>query len=148
MCIYLGLVSTVNSEQRQMLVHSADLSASQACCSWKYPFVSHYVIYVITNVGFCQCSVSEFAFSALTPLVGRQEGHPACKKWGIVEIVEPGHLLVRMEWCPARWSVCLPLLLFPCTIKSRSSLLAPAHPGSPGKRGVKRLWCGGSFSEF
>ena len=21
------------------------------------------------------------AFSALTPLVGRQEGHPACKKW-------------------------------------------------------------------
>ena len=28
-------------------------------------------------------------------------------------------------------------------IKSRSSLLAPAHPGSPGKRAVKRLWwCG------
>jgi len=32
--------------------------------------------------------------------------------------------------------------LFPCTIKSRSSLLAPAHPGGPGKRAVKRLWCG------
>ena len=31
----------------------------------------------------------------------------------------------------------------PCTIKSRSSLLAPAHPGGPGKRAVKRLWCGG-----
>ena len=27
-----------------------------------------------------------------------------------------------------------------CTIKSRSSLLAPAHPGGPGKRAVKRLW--------
>jgi len=27
-------------------------------------------------------------------------------------------------------------------IKSRSSLLAPAHPGGPGKRSVKRLWCG------
>ena len=27
----------------------------------------------------------------------------------------------------------------PCTIKSRSSLLALAHPGSPGKRAVKRL---------
>jgi len=38
--------------------------------------------------------------------------------------------------------VCLPLLIFPCTIKSRSSLLAPAHPGRPGKRAVKRLWCG------
>jgi len=24
--------------------------------------------------------------------------------------------------------------------KSRSSLLAPAHPGRPGKRAVKRLW--------
>jgi len=48
-----------------------------------------------------------------------------------------------MEWRPAEWSVCLPLLIFPCTIKSRSSLLAPAHPGGPGKRAVKRLWCDG-----
>jgi len=29
----------------------------------------------------------------------------------------------------------------PCTIKSRSSLPAPAHPGGPGKRAVRRLWC-------
>ena len=29
----------------------------------------------------------------------------------------------------------------PCTIKSRSSLLALAHLGGPGKRAVKRLWC-------
>jgi len=54
-----------------------------------------------------------------------------------------GHCLVRMEWRPAGWSVCLPLLISPCTINSRSSLLAPAHPGGPGKRTVKRLWCGG-----
>jgi len=59
-----------------------------------------------------------------------------------------GHWLVRMEWCPAGWSVCLPLLIFPCTFKSRSSLLAPAHPGRPGKRAVKRLWCGGSRTEL
>jgi len=51
------------------------------------------------------------------------------------------HWLVRMEWRPAGWSVCLPLLIFPCTVKSRSSLLAPTHPGGPGKRAVKRLWC-------
>jgi len=25
-------------------------------------------------------------FSALTLLVGRQAGHPACKKWGMVEV--------------------------------------------------------------
>jgi len=54
-----------------------------------------------------------------------------------------GHWLVRMEWRPSGWSVCLSLLIFPCTIKSRSSLLAPAHPGGPRKRAVKRLWCGG-----
>jgi len=52
-----------------------------------------------------------------------------------------GHWLVRMEWRPAGWSVCLPLLIFPCAMKSRSSLPAPAHPGGPGKRAVKRLWC-------
>ena len=71
-----------------------------------------------------------------TPLVGRQEGHPACKKIGDVG---GWHWLVWMEWHPAGWLVCLPLLIFPCTIKSRSSLLAPAHPGGPGKRAVKRL---------
>jgi len=71
-------------------------------------------------------------------LVGRQEEHPACKKiWG-----DGGgrHWLVQMEWRPARWSVCLPLLIFPCTIKSRSSLLALADPGGPGKRAIKWLW--------
>ena len=51
-----------------------------------------------------------------------------------------GHWLVQMEWRPAGWSVCLPLLIFPCIIKSRSSLLAPAHLGGPGKRAVKWLW--------
>ena len=51
-----------------------------------------------------------------------------------------GHWLVQMEWRPVRWSVCLPLLIFPCTINSRSSLLAPTHPGGPGKRAVKQLW--------
>ena len=54
-----------------------------------------------------------------------------------------GQWLVRMEWCPAGWSVCLPLLVFPCTINFRSSILAAAHPGGPGKRAVKWLWCGG-----
>jgi len=57
-----------------------------------------------------------------------------------------GHWLVQMEWRPARWSVCLPLLFFPCTIKSRISLLIPDHPGSPRKRAIKRLWCGGGHS--
>ena len=82
---------------------------------------------MITNL-----SMQAFAFSALTLLVGRQEGHPACKKWD----GRGGHWLVWMEWHPSGCSMCLPLLIFPCTIKSRSSLLAPAYPGGPGKRVV------------
>jgi len=37
------------------------------------------------------------AFTALTLLVGRQEGHPACKKWGMV---------VGTTW--SRWSGAQP----------------------------------------
>jgi len=60
--------------------------------------------------------------------------------WAAPRFSGGGHWLVRMEWRPSGWSVCLPLSIFPCTIKSRSSLLAPAHPAGPGKRAVKRLW--------
>jgi len=67
---------------------------------------------------------SLWSFSALTLLVGRQEGHPACKKMGRWWRWQR---LVRMEWRPVGWSVCLPLLIFPCTMKSRSSLLAQPH---------------------
>jgi len=78
------------------------------------------------------------AFSALTLLVGRQEGYPARKKeyggWWRWALVSPDSV------APSRWSVCLPVLISPCTIKSQSSLLAPAHPGGPRKRAVKRLW--------
>jgi len=51
------------------------------------------------------------------------------------------HWLVGMEWRSAEWSVYLPLFIFPCTIKHRSSLLTPAHPGGPEKRAVKRFVC-------
>jgi len=57
-------------------------------------------------------------------LVGRQEGHPVCKN---MEGGGGGHWLlwlVRMEWRRTRCSLCLPLLIFPCTIMSRSSLCA------------------------
>jgi len=59
-----------------------------------------------------------------------------------------GHCLVRMEWRTAGWSVCLPLLIYPCTIKSRGSLLAPADPGGPGKMAVKQLWWCGSLASW
>jgi len=54
--------------------------------------------------------VNRVAFSALTLLFGRQEGHLACKKWGDGG---GGHCLVWIEWHPSGWSVCLPMLIFP-----------------------------------
>jgi len=47
--------------------------------------------------------------------------------------------LVSSEEVAPSLTVCLPLLIFPCAIKSRGSLLAPAHPVGPRKRAVKRL---------
>ena len=78
------------------------------------------------------------AFSALTLLVGRQEGHPACKKnfewWGagVVICLERGADLHMAQLMP------LPLTVS-CFSKIQIgfSFLVPAHPGSPGKRAVK-----------
>ena len=93
---------------------------------------------IIIGLLLVMCLMVWFAFSALTLLVGRQEGHLARKKYGVWwmwALVSPDGV------APSRMSMCLPLLISPCTIKSRSSLLAPAHPGGPGKRAVKQLWC-------
>ena len=78
------------------------------------------------------------AFSALTLLVGQQEGNLACKK----------------EWWGAGVVVCLErdadlrmaqLMLLPLTVSCLSKIqigftfLVLAHLGSPGKRAVKRV---------
>jgi len=80
-----------------------------------------------------------FWFSALTLLVGRQEGHPACKK---------------LEWWGTGLVICLErdadlhmaqLMLLPLTVSCFSEIqivfifLVPAHLGSPRKRAVKRV---------
>ena len=79
------------------------------------------------------------AFSALTLLVGWQEGHPACK---------------NLEWWGTGMVICLErdadlhmaqLIPLPLTVSSFSKIqigfffLVPAYPGSPGKRAVKRV---------
>ena len=77
------------------------------------------------------------AFSALTLLVGRQEGHPACKKlewWGtgVVIFLEQGANMHMAQLMP------LPLTIS-CFSKIQIGVtfLVPAHPGSPGQRAVK-----------
>jgi len=72
-------------------------------------------------------------------LVGRQEGHPACKKtewWGagVVICLERGADLHMAQLMP------LPLTVS-CFSKIQIdfTFLVPAHPGSPVKRAVKRV---------
>ena len=85
------------------------------------------------------CCCCFFAFSALTLLVGRQEGHPACKKtewWGV------GVVICLDRGADLHTAQLMPLLL---TISCFSKLqmgftfLVPAHPGNPGQRTVKRV---------
>ena len=77
--------------------------------------------------------------TVLTLLVGRQEGHPACKiteRWGtgVVICLERGADLHMAQWMP------LPLTVS-CFSKIQIgfTFLVPAHPGSPGQRAVKRV---------
>jgi len=99
-----------------------------------------YVIRLHKSVMHGQCNarimVTFLAFSALMLLVGRQERHPACKKLsgGVVICLELGadmHMSQRMP---------LPLTVS-CFSKIQIgfTFLVPAHPGSPGKRAVKRV---------
>ena len=77
------------------------------------------------------------AFSALTLLVGRQEGHPACKttEWwgaGVVICLERGANLYTAQLMPLTVS-CF------SKIQIGFTFLVPAHLGSPGKRAVKQV---------
>jgi len=78
------------------------------------------------------------SFSALTLLVGRQEGHPACKKtwWGagVVICLERGADLHMAQLMP------LPLTVSCFSeIQIGFTFLVLAHPDSPRKRAVKRV---------
>ena len=82
------------------------------------------------------------AFSALMLSVGRQEGHPACKK-----------LSKKTEWWGAGVVICLErgadlfiaqLMPLPLTVSCFSRIqtgftfLVPAYPGCPRQRALKR----------
>jgi len=78
------------------------------------------------------------AFSALTVLVGRQEGHPACKKewrgwWRWALVSADGVAPSRMASVSA--SVNLPL-----HHKVQRFSSGTGSPSGPGKRAVKQLW--------
>jgi len=72
----------------------------------------------------------------LTLLVGRQEGHPACKKLsgGVLAWYLSG-VRCRLAYVPADATATHCLLL-----QIGFTFLVPAHLGSPGKRAVKRVY--------
>jgi len=78
------------------------------------------------------------AFSALTLLVGRQEGHPACKK----RVVGVGMVICLERGADLHMAQLMPL---PLTVSCSSKIqigftfLVPAYPGCPGKEAVKWL---------
>ena len=80
------------------------------CCYWRY-----------TSLHWCSQYV---AFSALTLLVGRQEGHPACKK----------------NWVVRCWRG------YQITTPAPHYFLVPAHLGSPGQKAVKQVCVCGKAS--
>jgi len=86
---------------------------------------------VIMTVFYKAC----FAFSALTLLVGQQEGHPACKKTGAM-VCWRGYLLTMAQLMP------LPLTVS-CFSKIQIgfTFLVPVHLGSPVRRAVKLYVC-------
>jgi len=88
---------------------------------------------------FAQPFYCHYPFSALTLLVGQQEGHPACKKtqwWGA------GVVICLQRDADLHTAQLMPL---PLTVSCSSKIqigftfLVLAHPGSPGQRAVKRV---------
>ena len=93
---------------------------------------------IVLGIGYTPC-LQCFGFSALMLLVGRQEGHPACKttEWwgaGVVICLERDADLHMTQLMPLSLTV-------PCFSKIQIgfTFLISAHPGSPGHRAVKRV---------
>ena len=125
------------------------LSRELFTCNYECLRQSHFhllSVRILSRVSVCislsvrlSVCLSVIAFSALTLLVGRQEGHPVCKKtgWsgaGVVICLERGADLHLAQLMP------LPLTVS-CFSKIQIgfTFLVRAHPGSPGQTAIKRV---------
>ena len=103
----------------------AAVEVTSVCRAWllsKWPEISHlWVLQSINNIGLIKIiplgSMSTDAFSALTLLVGRQEGHPACKKLsgGVLAWLSVWSEVQTCIW--SSWCHCYSLSL--ASVKSR-----------------------------
>jgi len=78
-------------------------------------------------------------FSASTLLVGRQEGHPACKNLsdGVLAWLSVWSEVQTCMW--PSWCHFHSLSLAPVKSRLVFTFLVPAYPGSPGQRAIKRV---------
>jgi len=82
---------------------------------------------------------SASAFSVLMLLVGRQEGHQACKKLsgGVLAWLSAWSEVQTCIW--PSWCHCHSLSLASVNSRWFYTFLVPANPGSPGQRAVKSV---------
>ena len=134
-----GRLEVLERENGEMLRQQAELKqraavAEQQVCICS---VADVVFITVTVNNECQVIWPSCAFNALMLLVGRQEGHPACKKlqwWG-------AGVVIRLERdADLHMAQQMPL---PPTVSCFSKIqigftfLVPAQLGSPRKRAVK-----------
>jgi len=89
---------------------------------------------------FLRYGASVVVFSALTLLVGRQEGHPACKKyggWWMWALVSPDGV------APSRMVSVSASVNLPLHHKVQKFFSGTGSPGSSQKKGLKTVVCGG-----
>ena len=115
------------------LVERLILAVSRSC------EITAFLFSIWRTATYFLCILSTSAFSALTLLVGRQEGHPACKK------LSGGVLAWLSVWCEVQTCIwpsgfhCHSLSLAPVKSRLVFIFLVPAHLGSPGQRAIKRI---------
>jgi len=120
----------------------------RCCCSDNASSASGISWAICKSELFCLSVSVIFPFSAWTLLVGRQEGHPACKNTWVLGCWH-GYLPGARSDLHMAQLMPLPLTVF-CFSKIQIGFtyLVPAHPGSPGQRAVKRVCaCADGFSQ-
>ena len=101
-----------------------------------YFFVNWWYCVYIMFIFILVCKI--FAFNALMLSVGRQEGHPACKK---TEWWDSG-MVICLRWGAyglADATATLAPVNADWFYQNGSAFLVPAYPGCPGKKAVERI---------
>jgi len=113
------------------------LHETSAACWMRQPSM----IYLVSRFNKYQTGLCKYcAFSALTLLVGRQEGYLACKNCNMDEWWGAGVVVCLERDADLHMAQLMPL---PLTVSCFSKIqigvtfLVPAHPGSPGPTAIK-----------